>query len=205
MKVIAVNGSPHKEGNTYHAIRVVADELEKEGIEVEIMHVGNKAVRGCTACGMCRKNADGKCIFDDQVNEAIQKMKEADGLLIGSPVYYSGIAGTMKSFLDRLFYAGAANKIFRHKVGAAVAAVRRSGGMPTFNGLNHYLAISEMIMPGSTYWNVVHGTKPGDALKDTEGVQTMETLGKNMAFLINELKDSKKPEAVKKTYTSFIR
>lgn len=205
MKVIAINGSPKKEGNTYHAIQLVAKELEKDGIDVEIIHVGNKDIRGCIACNKCVKSADDKCVFEDEVNTVIQKLKDADGLLIGSPVYYSGIAGTMKSFLDRLFYTCAVNSILRHKVGASIAAVRRTGGMPTFNGLNHYLSISEMTVPTSTYWNVIHGTNPGDALKDTEGVETMEVLGRNMAYLIRELKGKKKPEAIDKTFTSFVR
>lgn len=205
MKVVAINGSPRKDGNTFHAINLVSEELKKEGIEVEIVHIGNKNIHGCIACGKCKKDADDKCIFDDEVNTVIQKLKDADGLLISSPVYYSGIAGTMKSFLDRLFYTCAANQILRHKVGASIAAVRRSGGMPTFNGLNHYLSISEMIIPSSTYWNVIHGAKPGEALNDYEGVETMKTLGRNMAYLIKELNNTKKPESINKVYTNFIR
>ena len=205
MKVIAINGSPRKDGNTFHALKLVSEELEKEGIEVEIINIGNKSIRGCIACNKCAKDANDKCIFNDEVNIVIQKLKNADGLLIGSPVYYSGIAGTMKSFLDRLFYTCGTNKILRHKVGASIAAVRRTGGMPTYNGLNHYLNISEMVIPSSTYWNVIHGAKPSEALKDYEGVETMRILGRNMAYLIKELKDTNKPKAIDKVFTNFIR
>lgn len=207
MKVIAFNGSPKKNGNTYHAIRLVADELEKEGIEVEIIHIGDKVIRGCLGCGACSRNKDEKCIIkeDDIVNESIQKIKEADGIIIGSPVHFSGIAGTMKSFLDRLFYA--TNKEFlRHKVGASVVAVRRSGGVPTFNQLNNYINYAEMIMPSTNYWNVIHGAAPGEVVQDEEGLQIMRVLGKNMAWLIKTLEGSKdKPEKETKIYTNFVR
>jgi multimeric flavodoxin WrbA len=211
MKVVAINGSPRKEGNTYHAIRTVFAELEKEGIETEIIHVGNQNIRGCTACSQCIKNKDEKCVITgDPVNEWIQKIKEADGIILGSPVYFSGIAGTMKSFLDRAFYVAGMNKqLFRHKVGAAVVAVRRSGGMPTFQQLNNYLLYSEMNIPTGNYWNVIHGTMPGDALKDEEGIQALRLLGKNMAWTL-KLKESgegsvEAPMSEKKRYTSFIR
>lgn len=209
MKVVAFNGSPKKEGNTYHAIKLVADELEKEGIEVEIIHVGNKSVKGCLACGYCARNKEDKCITDnDEVNEWIQKMKEADGILLGSPVHYSAIAGTMKSFLDRAFYV-ASSGIFKNKVGASVVAVRRSGGVTTFNQLNNYINYSEMLMPSSNYWNVIHGTKPGDALEDEEGKQIMRVLGKNMAYLLKLVENGKgtveEPEKEKKVFTNFIR
>lgn len=189
MKVVAINGSPKKEGNTYHAIKGVVSELEKENIEVEIIHVGDKLIRGCLACGKCAKNRNEKCSIEtDDVNLWIQKMKEANGIIIGSPVYYSSIAGTMKAFLDRAFYVGGANKgLFRHKVGAAVTALRRSGGVTTFDHLNHYLNYAEMLIPTANYWNVVHGAKPGDALKDEEGMQIMRVLGKNMAWLLKLL------------------
>lgn len=209
MKVVAFNGSPNKEGNTYHAIRLVADELEKEGIEVEIVHVGNKSIRGCLACGACSRNGDQKCaIKDDMVNESVQKIKEADGVIIGSPVYFSGIAGTMKSFLDRTFYV-ARNTMLRHKVGATVVAVRRSGGTATFDQLNHYMNYAEMIMPASSYWNVIHGESPGECLQDVEGKQIMRVLGKNMAFTMKLVESgkgtAKGPEMEKKEPMNFIR
>ena len=164
MKVVAFNGSPKKEGNTYHGIKMVAEELEKEGIEVEIIHVGNKTIRGCLACNGCARNQDEKCVIKDEVNEWIQKMKEADGIILGSPVHYASVGATMKAFLDRAFYVTSVNKsMLRHKVGAAVVAVRRSGGIPTFDQLNNYINYSEMLMPTSNYWNVIHGTAPGEA------------------------------------------
>lgn len=209
MKVVAFNGSPNKEGNTYHAIKMVAKELEKENINVEIVHVGNKLIRGCMACGACKKNRDEKCVINDEVNEYVQKMKDADGILISSPVYFASMAGTMKSFLDRAFLISAANgNLFRHKVGASVVAVRRSGGLPTFNQLNNYLNFAEMIMPNSNYWNVIHGKLPGDALKDEEGTQIMRVLGRNMAHLLNLVEHGKnsvkKPEKEPKIYVNFM-
>lgn len=210
MKVFAFNGSPKKEGNTYQAIRIVANELEKEGIETEIIHVGNKLIRGCLACGQCSKTKDEKCIIKDEVNEWIQKMKIADGIIIGSPVYYTSIAGTMKSFLDRAFLVTGVNGgMLRSKVGASVVAVRRSGGVTTFDQLNNYLNYSEMIMPTSNYWNVIHGTSPGEALQDEEGVQIMRVLGKNMAWLLKLLENGKESikasERESKVFTNFIR
>jgi len=211
MKVIAFNGSPKKEGNTYHAIKLVVDELEKEGIETDIVHVGNKAIRGCIACGQCARNKNERCAIDnDEVNEWIQIMKKADGIILASPVHYAAIGGTMKSFLDRAFYVASMNNgMLRHKVGASLAAVRRSGGVPTYEQLNIYLNYSEMIIPGSNYWNVIHGAKPGEVLKDEEGAQIMQVLGKNMAWLLKVIENSKgtieKPERVAKVATNFIR
>lgn len=210
MKVVLFNGSPKKEGNTHHAIKMVEAELLNEGIETEIVHVGGKSIRGCTACGQCAKNRDEKCIIDDEVNGWIQTMKEADGIILASPVHYSAISGTMKSFLDRAFYVSGANgNLYRHKVGASIVAVRRSGGMPAFTQLNNYINYSEMLMPTSNYWNVIHGTKPGDVEADEEGKQIMRVLGKNMAWtmkLVDHGKDAvKKPEQEKKTYMNFIR
>ncbi|MDF2504553.1 flavodoxin family protein [Clostridium sp.] len=211
MKVVAFNGSPNKDGNTYHAIKILAGELEKEGIETEIVHVGNKVVRGCIACNNCVKNKNERCIIStDPVNEWIQKMKEADGIILGSPVHYSAIAGTMKSFLDRAFYVTSVNDgMLRHKVGASVVAVRRAGGIPTFNQLNNYINYSEMLMPTSNYWNVINGTAPGEARQDEEGVQIMSVLGKNMAWLMNLVENGKgkvkEPEREEKVFMNFIR
>jgi multimeric flavodoxin WrbA len=210
MRVAAFNGSPNKEGNTYHALRIVADELGKEGIETEIIHVGNKLIRGCLACGKCRKNRDERCVTRDEVNEWIMKMKEADGIILGSPVHFSSISATMKAFLDRAFYvAGNNGGLFRHKVGAAVVAVRRSGGLPAVDQLNHYLSYAEMIIPTSNYWNVIHGTAPGEALQDEEGVQIMRILGRNMAWLLKLVANGEgsveEPRRERKVYTNFIR
>lgn len=211
MKVVAFNGSPNKKGNTYEAIKLVADELEKEGIEVEIINVGSQAVRGCIACGGCGRNKNEKCVLPgDSLNEWVQKMKEADGIILGSPVHYSGVAGTMKSFLDRAFYvAGSNGNLLRHKVGASVVAVRRTGGMPTFQQLNNYINYSEMLMPASSYWNVIHGTAPGEIHGDEEGVQIMRTLGQNMAWLMKLVQNGKgkvsEPEKENKIFTNFIR
>lgn len=208
MKVIAINGSPRTEGNTYHALKLVTDELEKEGIQTEIVQVGNKNIRGCIACGGCLKNQNEKCVIDDEVNGIIQKMKAADGIIIGSPVYYASIAGTMKCFLDRAFYvAGTNGGLFRHKVGASVVAVRRSGEVATFDHLNHYFTIAEMFLASSNYWSVIHGRLPGESLKDEEGVQTMRVLGKNLAHLLKQLHTCKSslPKREDKIMTNFIR
>ncbi len=211
MKVIAFNGSPHAKGNTYHALKLVTDELEKEGIETEIITVGNKKISGCLACNNCIKTRDEKCITDtDDVNIWIQKMKEADGIILGSPVHYASMSGNMKSFLDRAFYvAGMNNSLFRHKVGTSVVAVRRSGGLPAFNELNNFLNYSEMLIPTSNYWNVIHGTTPGEVLEDKEGVQIMRVLGKNMVYLLKLIENGKgkiiPPEKERKIITNFIR
>lgn len=211
MKVIAFNGSPHKEGNTYHALKLVCDELEKQSIETEIICVGNKDIRGCIACYQCAKNQDEKCVLPgNEVNDAIQKMKEADGILLGSPVHFSGLGSKFKCFLDRVFYVSSVNgKMMQHKVGAAVTAVRRSGGMPTFQQLNIYFLYSQMFLATSNYWNVIHGQKPGQVHEDAEGVQIMQVLGQNMAYLMKMVEVGKKsieaPEPVKKIYTNFVR
>jgi len=209
VKVIAINGSPHNEGNTYQAINIVFDELKKQNIETDIIHIGNKSISGCLACNDCFKKRDEECIIkNDIVNESIQKMKESDGILLASPVHYASVAGNMKSFLDRVFYTSGANKnLFRHKVGASLVAVRRSGGLPAFNVLNNYLTYSEMIIPTSNYWNVIHGTTPGDILKDEEGIQVLRVLGKNMAWIMKIINESKisAPEQEKKQVTNFIR
>ena len=211
MKVVAINGSPNAEGNTWHAIKMVAAELEKESIATEIIHVDNKVVRGCLACGQCAKMRNEQCVVgDDGLNEWIQQMKGADGIILGSPVHYSAIGGTMKSFLDRAFYVSGVNGgLYRHKVGAAVAAVRRSGGIPTFNQLNNYLNYSEMLIPTSNNWNVIHGARGGEALRDEEGAQIMRVLGKNMAWLLKLVENGKgrvaEPEGEAKTFMNFIR
>lgn len=210
MKVIAFNGSPNKAGNTFHAINMIAAELVREGIETEIIHVGNQAISGCTACGQCIKNKNEQCVLPgDNVNEWIEKMKLADGIILGSPVHFSAIGGAMKSFLDRAFFvAGVNNSMLRHKVGASVVAVRRSGGLPAFNQLNNFLCYAEMLIPTSNYWNVIHGFRPGEVTQDAEGVQIMRVLGKNMAYLMKLVENGKStveaPERESKILTNFI-
>ena len=211
MKVLAFNGSPKAAGNTFHALKMVTDQLEKEGIETQILHVGDKAIRGCIACGKCRENQDEKCVLPgDEVNAWLQQMKAADGLLLGSPVHYAALAGTMKCFLDRAFYVSGVNGgLLRHKVGAALLAVRRSGGLPAFNQLNNFLLYAEMLMPTSNYWNVIHGTSPGEVTQDEEGTQIMRVLGKNMAWLMKLVENGRgkviPPEQEAKTYMHFVR
>lgn len=210
MKVVAINGSPNREGNTYHLIKMVADELKNENIDVEIIHIGDKLIRGCMACYQCAKNRDERCVIDDEANLWIQKMKEADGILLASPTYYSSIAGTMKSFLDRAFYVSAVNRgLFRHKVGASVVADRRAGGIPVFDQLNNYMLYSEMVLASSNYWNVAYGMMPGEVEADQEGRQIMSILAKNMGWLLKVIESSKeaidKPKQEKKIFTNFIR
>lgn len=211
MKVLAINGSPNREGNTYHALTMIGSKLKEQGIEFEIVHVGNRAIRGCLACGKCRQNMNERCVITtDPLNDYIQIMKNADGLILASPVHYAGIPGTMKSFLDRVFYvAGSNGGMFRHKVGAAVVAVRRTGGSATFDSLNHYLTYSEMILATSNYWNVIHGRVAGEAIKDEEGVQIMEVLATNMAWIMKMKEQTREsipaPLPVNKVMTSFIR
>lgn len=211
MKVIAFNGSPKESGNTYHGLKLVSEELNSQDIETEIVHVGSETISGCIACGYCAREQNEKCVITkDSVNEWIQKIKQADGVLLGSPVHYAAIGGTMKSFLDRAFMvAGANGGLFRHKAGASVVAVRRSGGVTTFDQLNNYILYSEMIMPGSNYWNVIHGGKPSEALQDDEGVQIMKLLGKNMAWLLKLMENGKGsvnvPEKENKIFMNFIR
>jgi multimeric flavodoxin WrbA len=189
---------------------MVTAELEQAGIETEIVHVGYKTIRGCAACGMCVKNKNEKCVLPgDEVNEWIQKMKTADGIILCSPVHYAAIAGTMKSFLDRAFYVTGVNDgMLRHKVGASVVAVRRSGGVPTFEQLNNFINYAEMLMPASNYWNVIHGRSPGEVTQDMEGVQIMRVLGRNMAWLMKLVEHGKgtvtPPPRKVKTYMSFI-
>lgn len=212
MKTFAINGSPKADGNTATAMKTVLAEIERQGIETELVTIGQKVVRGCTACGTCGRERNRKCVFDgDEVNALLPKMIEADAILIGSPTYYSGVNGTMKAFLDRTFYVAANNDgLFRHKVGASVVAVRRSGGIPTFDQLNKYWQISEMLSVGSSYWNVIHGTVPGEAPQDEEGMHVMRTLGRNIAWLLKLIEhgqnavEEPQPE-LPKPRTNFIR
>lgn len=183
MKVLIINGSPRVNGNTSIAINEVKKVLEEEKIEVEVVHVGNKDIRGCIACGYCYSH--GKCVFNDIVNEVSNKFKEADGLIVASPVYYASANGTLISFLDRLFYSSSFDKNF--KVGASIAVARRGGTSATFDELNKYFTISNMPIASSQYWNSVHGRLEGEALNDLEGLQTMRTLARNMVFLMRSI------------------
>jgi multimeric flavodoxin WrbA len=209
MKVVAVNGSPKERGNTFGALSAVLEQLSAHQIEGEVIHVGNSKIRGCTSCGLCSKKKDEKCALpDDGVNEWIQTLKGADGILLGSPVYFSAIAGTMKCFLDRAFYVASSNGgLFRHKVGASVVADRRAGAVPTYNQLNNYINYAEMFMPSSNYWNVTYGAAPGEVTRDAEGMQILRILGKNMAWLLKtkEASPVALPEAEKKILFNFIR
>ncbi|MBO7338329.1 MAG: flavodoxin family protein [Paludibacteraceae bacterium] len=206
MKTLLINGSPHANGCTFTALSIVAEELEKNGVETEIVHVGQKDVHGCIACGKCGEQ--GKCVFDDVVNELAPKFAEADGLVIGSPVYYASANGTLTNLLDRLFYSAKCDK--RMKVGAAVTSARRAGTTATLDQLNKYFTISEMPVVSSRYWNMVHGSKAEDVLKDEEGMQIMRVLGRNMAFLIRAIAAERQrnglPEAEpQRIFTSFVK
>jgi multimeric flavodoxin WrbA len=210
MKVLAINGSPHREGNTYLGIRAAADALEEAGISCEILHAGHRAVHGCIGCNKCRETRDERCAIDDDVNGWIQRMKAADGIILASPVYYAGIAGTMKALCDRAFYVSGANgNLFRHKPGAALVAVRRSGGVATFDQLNHYFTISEMPVASSCYWNTLYGMAQGEASGDAEGLNTARTAGRSMAWLLRLMEHGRgvvpEPEAPPKVRTNFIR
>ncbi len=205
MKILLINGSPKREGNTFIALGEVAKTLESEGIETEIIHVGHKDIHGCIACGKCKEQ--GKCVFDDLVNEVNKKFETAAGIVVGSPVYYASPAGTLISFLDRLFYSASFDKSM--KVGAAVAVARRGGTTATFDVLNKYFTISNMPVVSSQYWNNVHGRMPGEAAQDAEGLQTMRQLARNMAFLVKSIHLGKEkyglPEHEEKILTHFIR
>ena len=200
-----INGSPRTNGNTFVALSEMKKIFEEEGIEVELIQVGNKPIRGCIACATCRKN--GKCVFEDEVNVVAEKFKEADGLIVGSPVYYASPNATLIAFLDRLFYSTPFDKTM--KVGASVAVARRGGTTATFDVLNKYFTISGMPIASGQYWNGVHGASAGEALNDGEGLQQMRTLARNFSFLLKSIKLGKEkfglPEKESKVVTNFIR
>lgn len=206
MKVILVNGSPKANGCTYTALLEVAGALEKNGIETEIVQVGAKPIAGCIGCGACAKS--GKCFMDDGVNEFVEKAKNADGFVFGSPVHYAAASGALTSFLDRAFYGKSA--VFAGKPGAAVVSCRRGGAAAAFDQINKYFTISSMPVVSSQYWNQVHGNTPEEVKKDEEGMQTMRTLGNNMAWLLSCIKAGKEagitfPEREPAVKTNFIR
>ena len=205
MKVLLINGSPHANGATYTALHEMEKVFAEEGIDTEIMHIGNQAIRGCVACGFCSKN--GRCVFDDAVNEAAKKFEECDGLVIGSPVYYASANATAVAFLDRLFYSSHFDKTM--KVGAAVASARRGGLTATFDEINKYFAISGMPIATGQYWTGIHGNSAADAVQDAEGMQMMRVLARNMSFLIKSIVMGKEtyglPEKEEHAWTNFIR
>lgn len=208
MKALLVNGSPRRNGCTYTALTELAKTLESEGIEAEIVHVGNKDIRGCIACRKCRSEGEqgGKCVFNDIVNEVAPKLAEADAFVIGSPVYFASPAGGAVSFMDRLFFS-TLNIDKTMKVGAAVVSCRRGGNTATFDMLNKYFTMCGMPVASSQYWNMVHGGTPEEVLKDEEGMQTMRTLGHNMAFLMKSIQMGKEKLGISKKektiFTSF--
>lgn len=205
MKILMINGSPRKNGNTSIALKEMEQIFQTEGIETEIIQMGNQNIRGCIACYSCKKN--GKCVFDDMVNEAAPKFQEADGLVIASPVYFGSANGTLVSFLDRLFYSTPFDKSM--KVGASVAVARRGGITAAYDELNKYFTISGMPVASSQYWNGVHGREIGEAVRDAEGLQTMRVLARNMAFLVKSIALGKEkydlPDKEVFQRTNFIR
>jgi multimeric flavodoxin WrbA len=208
MKVLLVNGSPNEKGCTYTALREVEKELNKATIETEIFYLGKKPMRGCTACRKCF-DAPGKCVFDDDpVNVGIDKANASDGFVFGSPVHYAGVTGAIKSFLDRCFYAG--STAFADKPGAAVVSCRRAGSTAALEQLNKYFSINRMPIVSSQYWTMVHGSKPDEVLRDSEGLQIMRTLGRNMAWLLRSIEAGRNtgvplPEREEMVWTNFIR
>ena len=189
MKVVAFNGSARKDGNTAILIRKVLSELEAEGIETELFQFAGKKIRGCIACGQCFKNLDGRCAVDNDVaNECIEKMTQADGIILGSPTYFSDVTAEMKALIDRAGFVARANSfMLKRKIGASVVAVRRAGAIPTFDSMNHFFLIGQMIVVGSSYWNVGFGLAKGEVEQDEEGLETMQTLGQNMAWLLKKV------------------
>ena len=188
MKVVAFNGSPRPDGNTSLLIRLVLGELEKEGIATETLQVGGANIRGCSACMKCKEQQNRRCSIEDDGNSLIGKMWDADAILLGSPTYFSDVTAEMKALIDRAGYVSRQNgHLLRRKVGAGVVALRRGGGIHAFDTLNHFFLISEMVVPGSSYWNLAFGQDKGDVELDAEGQRTMQTLGRNMAWLLQRI------------------
>ena len=205
MKVLLINGSPKADGNTAFALSQMAEVFADQNIETEIIHVGRQLIFGCLGCGACYKL--GKCVIDDIVNETAEKLAQADGMVIGSPVYYASPNGTLISFLDRLFYSNRAD--LRMKVGASIVCARRGGTTAAMDVLNKYFTISQMPVASSSYWNIIHGGKPGEAAQDAEGIRTMRNLAKNMAYMMKAFAAAKDtvelPAPEPKVFTNFIR
>ena len=204
MKVLLINGSPRKEGNTFIALSEIAVALENNGVKTQIINIGNKAVQGCIACNKCSEL--GRCAFNDELyNTVRENLNNADGLIIGTPVYYAGPNGSLCALLDRIFYS--CSDLLKYKPGAAVAVCRRGGASAAFDRLNKYFTITNMPVVSSQYWNIIHGRMPGEAVKDAEGLQIMRTLGRNMAWLLKNLKSNTAscPEPEERQITNFIR
>ena len=202
MKVVLINGSPHRKGNTFIALSEVAGALEKEGVQTEIIQLGIKAVQGCIACNKCAEL--GHCVLQDTLyNQVREALQEADGIVVGSPVYYAGPNGALCALLDRVFYS--CSELLAYKAGASVAVCRRGGASATFDRLNKYFTILNMPVVSSQYWNSVHGMRPGEATEDAEGLQTMRMLGRNMAWLLKGVKREERPEPELRVMTNFIR
>ena len=206
MKVLLINGSPHRKGNTFIALSEVAKALEQEGVEAEIISIGTKAVQGCIACRQCAKL--GHCVFKDELYWSVrEKLEEGiDGLIVGSPVYYAGPNGSLCALLDRVFFSS--HHLLAYKLGASVAVCRRGGASATFDRLNKYFTINNMPVVSSTYWNSVHGQKEGEATQDVEGMQVMRTLGRNMAWLLKNIHQASslpRPENEPPQFMNFIR
>ena len=206
MKVVMINSSPHERGCTYTALNEIAQELSRQGVESEILSIGKEAIHGCIACGQCRKL--GKCVFDDAVNKFAAKLMEADGVIFGSPVYYAGISGQLKSFMDRLFFS--CSRKLAYKPAAAIVSARRGGCTATFDDITKYFTINCMPVVSSQYWNQVHGSTPDDVRKDEEGLQIMRTLARNMAWLLKCIEAGKQngidlPQREPGIVTNFIR
>ena len=202
-KVLLVNGSPHRNGNTFTALSEVAKALEENGVEAEIVHIGNRPVQGCIGCYKCKEK--GICVFHDEVYMSLRnKLTEADGIVIGSPVYFGGPSGSLCALLDRLFYS--CGQLAQYKPAASVVVCRRGGATATFDRLNKYFTILNMPVVSSQYWNIVYGRNPGEALQDAEGLQTMRTLGRNMAWMLRHLKINDAPSGYEELiHTNFIR
>ncbi len=209
MKVLLINGSPRMQGNTARALKEAAAALEAESIEAEVAWIGNKEIRGCIACGICSRNGNCRCVFDnDCCNDLIEKAAAADGIIVGSPVYYAGAAGSLIALLDRMFYAGGSR--LRFKPAAAVGVARRAGAIEAADQINKYFQINCMPVISSTYWGVAFGRTPGEAAGDGEGMHTMRQLGRNMAWMLKSLEAAREagitpPEIEPKVTTNYVR
>lgn len=208
MKVVAINGSPRKDGNTASLLEIMAKELKLQGITVETLHVGGGTLRGCTACGYCKRSERNLCVFgDDMVNSSAAKMREADGIVLAAPAYYAGIPGTMKSFLDRVFFSSA--RYFKYKVGTAVTTARRTGGLDVLHQLQNYFSLAQTVTPPSQYWTVAYGLEKKEVFQDSEGIQTIRRNARSMAWLLEVIAAGRErvplPTEEDRLMTNFIR